>query len=144
MRVSRTAKIVAPILVIALMAPIATSQIGQILKVLGMREVVKRFGGEINDALNKMVKRDPKSALMTKVVPVISGGISSRQAVGMVQVCGPRRQIEKVKAVAQLDQDLFGREVKIRAMIPIDQDTIVKDIKPVDEVGITGIVDLKL
>lgn len=144
MRVSRTAKIVAPILVIALMAPIATSQIGQILKVLGMREVVKRFGGEINDALNKMVKRDPKSALMTKVVPVISGGISSRQAVGMVQVCGPRRQIEKVKAVAQLDQDLFGREVKIRAMIPIDQDTIAKDIKPVDEVGITGIVDLKL
>ena len=91
-----------------------------------------------------MVKRDPKSSLMTKVVPVISGGISSRQAVGMVQVCGPRRQVEKVKAVAQLDQDLFGREIKIRAMIPIDTDTIEKDIKAVDEVGITGIIDLKL
>lgn len=144
MRLSRTTKIVAPILLVAMMAPIAAPQIGQIIKVLGVREVVKKFGGEINNALNKMVRRDPKSSLMTKVVPVISGGISSRQAVGMVQVCGPRRQVEKVKAVAQLDQDLFGREIKIRAMIPIDTDTIEKDIKAVDEVGITGIIDLKL
>ena len=144
MRLSRTAKIVAPILLVAMMAPIAAPQIGQIIKVLGMREVVKRFGGDINNALNKMVKRDPKSALMTKVVPVISGGISSRQAVGLVQVCGPKRQIDKVKAVAQLDQDMFGKEIKIRAMVPINSDTIEKDIKPVDEVGITGIVDLKL
>lgn len=144
MRLSRTSKIVVPILAVAMLASIATPQIGQIIKVLGIREVVKRFGPEINNALNKMVKRDAKSSLMTKVVPVISGGISSRQAVGLVQVCGPRKQVEKVKAVAQLDQDLFGKEIKIRAMIPIDSDTIEKDIKPVDEVGITGIVDLKL
>ena len=127
-----------------MMAPIAAPQVGQIIKLLGIREVVKRFGPDINKALNKMVKRDPKSALMTKVVPVISGGISSRQAVGLVQVCGPKSQVDKVKAVAQLDQDMFGKEIKIRAMIPIDQDTIANDIKPVDEVGITGIVDLKL
>ena len=137
MRFSRTTKIVAPILFIALMAPIATPQIGQIIKVLGVREVVKKFGGEINNALNKMVKRDPRSVSVTKVVPVISGGISSRQAIGMVQVCGPRRQVDKVKAVAQLDQDLFGREIKIRAMVPIDSDTIEKDIRAVDEVGIS-------
>ena len=144
MRFSRTTKIVAPILLVALFAPIAAPQVGQIIKLLGIREVVKRFGPDINKALNKMVKRDPKSALMTKVVPVISGGISSRQAVGLVQVCGPKSQVDKVKAVAQLDQDMFGKEIKIRAMIPIDQDTIANDIKPVDEVGITGIVDLKL
>ena len=144
MRLSRTTKIVAPILILSLIAPMAMPQIGQIIKLLGVREVVKRFGGDINNALNKMVKRDPKSALMTKVVPVISGGIASRQAVGMVQVCGPRDQVNKVKAVAQLDQDMFGKEIKIRAMIPIDSDTIEKDIKAVDEVGITGIVDLKL
>ena len=144
MRLSRITKIVAPILLVALMAPIATPQIGQIIKLLGVREVVKRFGPDINKALNKLVKRDPKTERMTKVVPVISGGISSRQAVGMVQVCGPRQQVDKVKAVAQLDQDMFGKEIKIRAMIPIDSDTIEKDIKAVDEVGITGIVDLKL
>lgn len=144
MRFSRTTKIVAPILLVAMMAPFAAPQVAQVIKLLGIREVVKRFGGDINKALNKLEKRDARSSLMTKVVPIISGGISSRQAIGMVQVCGPRQQVEKVKAVAQLDQDLFGREVKIRAMIPIDSDTIEKDIKAVDEVGITGIIDLKL
>jgi hypothetical protein len=127
-----------------MMAPFAAPQVGQVIKLLGIREVVKRFGGDINKALNKLEKRDARSSLMTKVVPIISGGISSRQAIGMVQVCGPRQQVEKVKAVAQLDQDMFGKEIKIRAMIPIDSDTIEKDIKAVDEVGITGIIDLKL
>jgi len=144
MRFSRTTKIVAPILLVAMMAPFAAPQVGQVIKLLGIREVVKRFGGDINKALNKLEKRDARSSLMTKVVPIISGGISSRQAIGMVQVCGPRQQVEKVKAVAQLDQDMFGKEIKIRAMIPIDSDTIEKDIKAVDEVGITGIIDLKL
>jgi hypothetical protein len=144
MRLSRTTKIVAPILLVGLIAPIATPQVGQILKILGVREVVKRFGGDINNALNKLEKRDAKSALMTKVVPIISGGIGSRQAVGMVQVSGPKKNLDTVKAVAQIEQDLFGKEIRIRAMIPIDQDTIAKDIKPVDQVGVTGIVDIKL
>ena len=145
MTLTRKAKIIAPILVVALVAPFAVGQnIGQLIKLVGVWEVTKRFGGQINDSLNKLVKRDPKSAAMTKVVPIISGGIGGRQAVGMVQVSGPKRYLDQVKAVAQLDQDIFGKSIKIRALIPIDQDTIAKDIKPVDQVGVTGIVDLKL
>lgn len=144
MRLHRKAKIVAPILLVALMAPIATSQIGEIIKVLGVWEVTKRFGKDINNGFNKLVKRDAKSAKLTKVVPIISGGIGSRQAVGMVQVSGPKQYLDRVKAVAQLEQDLFGKEVRIRAMIPIDKDTISDNIKPVEQIGITGIVDLKI
>ncbi len=144
MRFSRTTKIVAPILMVALLAPIATPQIGQLIKLVGIWEVTKRYGGDVNNAFNKLVKRDPEASKMTKVVPIISGGIGGRKAVGMVQVSGPKRYLETVKAVAQLEQDLFGKEIRIRAMIPIDQDTIAKDIKPVEQVGITGIVDLKL
>ncbi len=145
MRINRTAKIVAPLVIAGLLAPFAMPQnIGQLIKLLGVWEVTKRFGPQINDSLNKMVKRDEKAAKMTKVVPIISGGIGGRKAVGMVQVSGPLRYLDQVKAVAQLDQDLFGKEIKIRALIPIDQDTIAKDIKPVEQVGITGIVDLKL
>ncbi len=144
MRFSRTTKIVAPILMVALLAPIATPQIGQLIKLVGIWEVTKRYGGDVNNAFNKLVKRDPESSKMTKVVPIISGGIGGRKAVGMVQVSGPKRYLDTVKAVAQLEQDLFGKEIRIRAMIPIDQDTIAKDIKPVEQVGITGIVDLKL
>ncbi len=144
MRFSRTTKIVAPILMVALLAPIATPQIGQLIKLVGIWEVTKRYGGDVNNAFNKLVKRDPEASKMTKVVPIISGGIGGRKAVGMVQVSGPKRYLDTVKAVAQLEQDLFGKEIRIRAMIPIDQDTIAKDIKPVEQVGITGIVDLKL
>jgi hypothetical protein len=144
MRFSRTTKIVAPILMVALLAPIATPQIGQLIKLVGIWEVTKRYGGDVNNAFNKLVKRDPEASKMTKVVPIISGGIGGRKAVGMVQVSGPKKYLDTVKAVAQLEQDLFGKEIRIRAMIPIDQDTIAKDIKPVEQVGITGIVDLKL
>ena len=84
------------------------------------------------------------SALLTKVVPIISGGVGGRKAVGMVQVSGPKQYLDTVKSVAQLEQDLFGKELRIRALIPIDQDTIAKDIKPVPQVGVTGIVDLKI
>ncbi|MEI7984297.1 MAG: hypothetical protein WCI55_01615 [Armatimonadota bacterium] len=144
MRFSRTTKIVAPILMVALLAPIATPQIGQLIKLVGIWEVTKRYGGEVNNAFNKLVKRDAEASKMTKVVPIISGGIGGRKAVGMVQVSGPKRYLDTVKAVAQIEQDLFGKEIRIRAMIPIDQDSIAKDIKPVEQVGITGIVDLKL
>ncbi|MBI1331538.1 MAG: hypothetical protein GC165_01520 [Armatimonadetes bacterium] len=144
MRVSRTAKVVAPLVVTALLAPFAVAQIGQLVKLVGIWEVTKRYGNDINKAFNKLVKRDEASARLTKVVPIISGGVGSRKAVGMVQVSGPKRYLDTVKSVAQLDQDLFGKEVKIRAMVPIDQDTIGKTITPVPEVGITGIVDFKL
>ncbi len=82
--------------------------------------------------------------MTTKVVPIISGGIASRQAVGAAQVMGPRYQVEKVQAVAQIDQDILGKEVKIRAMIPIESKEILKDIRRVEGVGVSGIVDLKL
>lgn len=144
MRITRTAKIVAPILVAGLLAPMAMPQIGQLIKLVGIWEVTKRYGNDINNSFNKLVKRDDAAAKLTKVVPIISGGIGGRKAVGMVQVAGPKRFLDQVKAVAQLDQDLFGKEVKIRALIPIDQDTIGKDIKPVEQIGVTGIVDLKL
>lgn len=144
MRFSRITKILTPVLVIAILVPIATPQIGQLIKLVGIWEVTKRYGGEVNSAFNKLVKRDPEASKMTKVVPIISGGIGGRKAVGMVQVSGPKKFLDTVKAVAQIEQDLFGKEIRIRAMIPIDQDTIAKDIKPVEQVGITGIVDLKL
>ncbi len=52
--------------------------------------------------------------------------------------------MDKVKAVAQLEQDLFGREIKIRAMIPVSSDNVVNNIRKVDGVAVSGIVDLKL
>ena len=120
---------------------IGVSQIGAVLKVVGIGAAVQKFGPEINKGMNKLASHDDTPVSWTKVVPIISVG--SRRAIGAAQVMGPRSKVETVKAVAQLDQDLFGREVKIRAMIPIDSNG-VSNIHRVEEVGVSGIVDFRV
>jgi hypothetical protein len=137
-------RIGAAVIGVAILTPFAVPQIGKIIKVIGVWEVTRKYGGEINDAFNKLIKRDPRTTTSTKVVPIVSGGIGSRQAIGMVQVSGPKLQVDKVKAVAQLEQDLFGKEVRIRAMVPMASETISNNVTPVEQVGVTGIVDFKL
>jgi hypothetical protein len=122
----------------------AADQFMDLVKIVGVGAAVTQFAPQLNGAINKLTGHKDSSRMATKVVPIISGGINSRKAIGAAQVMGPRSQVDKVKAVAQLDQDLFGREVKIRAMIPIESKDIVKDIRRVEGVGISGIVDLKL
>ena len=115
-----------------------------LVKIVGVGAAVTQFAPQLNGAINKLTSHTDTRTMTTKVVPIISGGINSRKAIGAAQVMGPKSQVDKVKAVAQLDQDLFGKEVKIRAMIPIESKDIVKDIRRVEGVGISGIVDLKL
>lgn len=115
-----------------------------LVKIVGVGAAVTSFSRQFNDSINKLSGHKDSGQMMTKVVPIISGGINSRKAIGAAQVMGPRSQVEKVKAVAQIEQDLFGKEVKIRAMIPIESKDVVRDIKRVEGVGISGIVDLKL
>lgn len=120
---------------------IGATQIGQLLKVVGIGAAVQKFGPDINRGMNKLASHKDAPTHWTKVVPIISVG--SRRAIGAAQVMGPKSKVEGVKAVAQLDQDLFGREVKIRAMIPIDSEG-VSNIHRVEDVGVSGIVDFKL
>jgi len=123
---------------------IGASQVKELIKIIGVGAAVKQFGPQINTAINKLSSHTDTTTRATKVVPIISAGIDSRKAIGAAQVMGPKSLVDKVQAVAQLEQDLFGREVKIRAMIPVESQDIVKNIRKVDGVGISGIVDLKL
>lgn len=129
--------------VVALTA-LAVGQIDirSIIKVVGVGAAIQRFGGDINRAINKLGSHRDTAVSTTKVVPILSLG--SRGAIGAAQVMGPRDRVNQVKAVAQLDQDLFGKEIKIRAMIPVSSQNIVNNIRRVEGVGISGIVDLKL
>ena len=82
--------------------------------------------------------------MKTKVVPILSVGIGRSSAIGAAQVMGAPSQVDKVVAVAQPEADLFGRTVRIRGLIPVSSKDVVKDIKTVDGVGITGLVDIRL
>jgi hypothetical protein len=128
----------------AAMAVIGSTQIMAVVKLLGVGAAVKQFGPQINGAINKLSNHTDTKNVVTKVVPIISGGLASRKSVGVAQVIGPKAAVDTVQAVAQIEQDVFGREIKIRAMIPISSKKIVKDIKRVEGVGVSGIVDLKL
>lgn len=142
MKINR--KFAATLAGVLVLSAIGATQIKQIIKLVGVGAAVSQFGPEINKGINKLTSHKDTYDMTTKVVPIISGGLNSRNAVGAAQVMGPRDKVETVKAVAQLDQDLLGREVKIRAMIPISSNQIVQNIKRVEGVGVSGIVDLKL
>lgn len=123
---------------------LASDAFMDLVKIVGVGAAVNTFAPKLNDSINRLSGHSDSKTVTTKVVPIISGGINSRKAIGAAQVIGPKDQVSRVKAVAQIDQDLFGKEVKIRAMIPIETQQILSHLKAVEGVGVSGIVDLKL
>ena len=122
----------------------ASAQLEQIFKIGGTALIIKQFGGTINSLLNKVTGQNGfnDEDTITKVVPVLSAG--SRGAIGIVQVAGPRNQVDQVKAVAQLQTQVKALStLQARILIPIDSDNL-KDIRRVPGVGVSAIIDIKL
>lgn len=119
-------------------------QLKQILKVGGMVALVNTFGKDINKGFNKLQGSVDTKRFATKVVPIISIGINRSSAVGAAQVMGPPAAVEQVVAVAQPEAELLGKEVRLRAMIPVSSKDVIKEIRRVDGVGVSGVVDIKL
>jgi len=59
-------------------------------------------------------------------------------------VMGKPDLVRKVQAVAQLEGDFLGREVRLRALIPISTKNPQRGIDRVEGVGVSGIIDIKL
>jgi hypothetical protein len=133
-------------LVLFAMTALATPQIKQVIKILGVGAAVKQFGPDINREFNKLTGHKDTNASFTKVVPIITVGVkNSRGAIGAAQVMGTKANVQKVQAVASPELSMFG-EINLRAMIPVDSMDVTdaKSIKAVDGVGVSGIVDLRL
>lgn len=145
MKLSGTSKIVIASAACFCLGSLVMAQfkIGELIKVVGVGAAVSKFGPDINKAANKVSNWHDTPQTITKVVPIISGGINSRKAVGAAQVKGPRAYVNKVNAVALLNQDLFG-QLKINVYIPISSKNIVSDIKGVPMVGVSAVVDLNV
>lgn len=126
---------------VLLITALAAPQLKQILKVGGVVAVVNTFGKDINKNFNKLWGRDESRMLKTKVVPILSVG-KRGNAIGIAQVMGPPMDVDQVVAVAQPELPLMG--LRLRALIPVSSKNVVEDIKVVENVGVSGIIDIKL
>lgn len=127
--------------VLALTA-VAAPQLRQILKVGGVVAIVNTFGKDINNQFNKLWGRKEDRMLKTKVVPILSVG-NRGNAIGIAQVMGPPQAVDRVVAVAQPEFRFLG-ELRLRALIPVSSKNVIEDIRAVDQVGVSGIIDIRL
>lgn len=131
------------ILMTLALAVVASAQLMELIKIVGIGAAVQKFGPELNRALNKLTNHKDSAKKWTKVVPILSVGVGGgSSAIGAAQVTGPKSQVEKVNAVASPELNFLG-EVRVRALIPVASKDL-KSIKNVEGVGVSGIVDLKL
>ncbi|HJE81868.1 MULTISPECIES: hypothetical protein [Megasphaera] len=138
-------QVIAAMLTVSLLAAGGTAvtqafSLGSILKVGGVTVLVDKFGGQINDFLNKLLmKNGVGTDYATKVVPVLS--IGTGKYIGAVQVVGPTAQVDKVKAVGQLEGS-FNDIARAKALIPLESVDITH-LSRVQGVGVSAIIDLK-
>ncbi|MER3403195.1 MAG: hypothetical protein C4336_05805 [Armatimonadota bacterium] len=118
------------------------SQLDKVLKGGGIAVVVDRLGKDIDRFINGLTNTKPDKNFATKVVPIISAGRGTY--VGAVQVMGKPELVEKVQAVAQVEGDFMGREVRVRALVPISTKNPGRNLDRVEGVGISAIIDIRL
>lgn len=121
---------------------IATAQLGDLLKGGGIALLVSQFGKEMNTFINRLTRtKDRTATYATKVVPIISAGDGTE--VGAVQVMGPPKAVDKVKAVAQIEGRFNPVGIRVRALVPVETKSIT-NIRRIPGVGMSGLVDVKL
>ncbi|MCS7064867.1 MAG: hypothetical protein NZL85_01190 [Fimbriimonadales bacterium] len=118
------------------------AQLDKVLKAGGIAVIVDRLGPEMDKAVNRLTNTKPDPNFATKVVPIISAG--SGTYVGAAQVMGKPELVRQVQAVAQVEGNFAGREVRIKALIPISTKNPRKSIDRVEGVGVSAILDIRL
>ncbi len=144
MKHTRASKVaVAGLAITLLMAPVASRalDLGGILAGGAIAVAVSQFGDQINDFVNKITgNKDDNADRVTKVVPIISAGQGGY--LGAVQVAGPRWDVQRVKAVAQVEGKM--NRFRVKALIPVDTLNPTSSPSRVRNVGVTALVDVRL
>ena len=119
--------------------------LGSVLGGVGIGVLIKQFQRPINDGINKLTgSAGPGADQATKVVPIVSVGQGGY--VGAVQVSGPKGQVDQVQAVGQVEGNVLGDRVRLRALIPINTEkpSSLQSTKRIKGVGVSAIVDVKV
>ena len=138
-------------MIIGQITPTRAQDIGKILRGAviggGVLIVVDKFGNDINKFVNTITGNKPgaDSGEGTKVVPILSVGRGTYA--GAVQVSGPKANVERVRAVAQLEgQARIGANIRARVLIPISDRSVsdAKSLSRVKGVGVSTLIDVQL
>ena len=82
--------------------------------------------------------RDYYPDLEKKIVPIITVGSSIN--VGVAQVAGEERDVDRVKAVAQLETD-YKDVARAKILVPVQSEDVVKHIDRVPGVSVIAVAD---
>jgi hypothetical protein len=122
----------------------------QAVKIFGIVYVVKTYGSQINDFINRLMSNNhAANNLKTKVVPILSLGVgiagpNQGSYIGAVQVMGPAAAVDKVEAVAQLE-GVFLDALRVKALVPVDSlNPVAGNLHRVYGVGVTALIDFKI
>lgn len=117
--------------------------LGDLLKVGGVGFVVEKFGGQINDFVNKLTaNKNLSTTEATNVVPILS--IGGGGYIGAVQVIGSKANVDKCKAVVQIEGNaMFGKNIRAKALVPVGSKT-TSNIKRIYGVGVSAIIDIRI
>lgn len=112
------------------------------LKIGGVKLAIDKFGPELNKGINSLLENNDASVdAATKVVPIIS--VIGNKHVGAAQVVGPQEAVDRVGAVAQLEQDFLNKLFRARVEVPIEGND-VKNLHRVKGVAVSAMIDVKL
>ncbi len=116
--------------------------LGDLIGILGGGILVSGFAGQINDFINTVTfNRGVGIEDETKVVPIVSVG--SGTSIGAAQVAGPKAEVDRVRAVAEISVSFMGR-VGVRILIPIDSTNPLERFRRVQKVGLSAVIDYRL
>jgi len=116
--------------------------LGDLIGVIGGGLIVGALGNQINDFINTVTfNRGVGTDEETKVIPIVSVG--SGTSIGAAQVAGPKAEVDKVKAVAELSVSFMGR-IGVRVLVPIDSTNPLERFRRVQKVGVSAVIDYKL
>lgn len=127
--------------------PPVHAQFNKTLKAALILLAVDRYGKDINKFVNDVTRtQDIGDEAVTKVVPILTVG--SGTYAGAAQVNGPRRLVDTVRAVAQMEGEkrIIQPTVRVRGLIPVSDRAVksLESLKRVPGVGVTATLEVKL
>jgi hypothetical protein len=127
--------------------PAVHAQLDKTIKGTLILLAVDRYGKDINKFVNDVTRtQDIGDEAVTRVVPILTVGNGTYA--GAAQVNGPRRLVDTVKAVAQMEGEkrIIQPTVRVRGLIPVSDRAVksLESLKRVPGVGVTATLEVKL